>query len=477
MKTDSSDNQASYLAVIDLGKTNAKVAIVDAIKLAEVEVCKLATPLCAGPLYAHIDVEAIWQFIVDSLQVLNTRFPIKAIGVTTHGATACLLDKKGVLTLPIMDYENTEPEQLNEEYASLRPPFSETGSPKLPVGLNIGAQVFWQSQTFPEQFKLTQHLLMYSQYWVYRLCGVLGSDVTSLGCHTDLINPETLELSSLVKSQGWESLFPEVCLPGARIGTITTEVAAATGLSINTEIMAGIHDSNASLVPYLKQQSTPFSVVSTGTWVICMSMGNKPVTLDADRDMLKNINVFSSPVPTARFMGGREYDLLKPNNLSLFALSGSTNFVSETCIEAIQSVIDKQAMLLPAVVTESGPFQGKQAQWTMDETLLSNDERDICIAFYLAQMTAHCLHLVDAKGPSYVEGPFAFNAVYLLMLRVATSRPLFASQSLTGTSIGTAMMYTTSTNEINHLVVPVPSTLRDALRNYTQRWRTLAASL
>nr|WP_199178698.1 hypothetical protein [Acidimangrovimonas sediminis] len=81
-----------------------------------------------------------------------------------------------------------------------------------------------------------------------------------------------------------------------------------------TPVNCGIHDSNASLLPYLKGHEAPFAVVSTGTWVIAMAIGGRMSrnigNLDEARDTLVNVNALGAPVPSARFMGGREYEAL-----------------------------------------------------------------------------------------------------------------------------------------------------------------------
>ena len=84
------------------------------------------------------------------------------------------------------------------------------------------------------------------------------------------------------------------------LGLITAEVAAATGLPASTPVAVGIHDSNASLLPHLMAREGAFSVVSTGTWVVVMTVGGDPVTLDPARDTLVNVNAFGQPVPSAR---------------------------------------------------------------------------------------------------------------------------------------------------------------------------------
>ena len=54
-----------------------------------------------------------------------------------------------------------------------------------------------------------------------------------------------------------------------------------------------------------------FPVVSTGTWVIAMTVGGDKVALDPSRDTLVNVNGLGEPVPSARFMGGREYEIIR----------------------------------------------------------------------------------------------------------------------------------------------------------------------
>ena len=76
-----------HIAVIDIGKTNAKVALVDLVTLSEVALRRMANaPLRRAP-YPHHDVEALWTFILNSLASLNREQRIDAISITTHGAT------------------------------------------------------------------------------------------------------------------------------------------------------------------------------------------------------------------------------------------------------------------------------------------------------------------------------------------------------------------------------------------------------
>lgn len=421
------------IAVIDIGKTNAKVALVDLGTLSEIGLRRKANePLRQAP-YPHHDVEALWTFILDSLADLNRERRIDAISITTHGATGALVNGSGELVLPVLDYEFDGPDQLAADYDAVRPPFAETGTPRLPIGLNLGAQFFWLQKRFPADFAKAAAMLMYPQYWALRLTGVAANEVTSLGCHTDLWNPWAPDYSSLVDKMGWRRLMAPVRPAKDRLGPILPELARRTGLDPQTPAFCGLHDSNASLLPHLLSDRPPFSVVSTGTWVVSMAVGGRKVELDPARDTLVNVNALGDPVPSARFMGGREFSLLT---------EGRPQEWSEGDVVA---VLGRQVLLLPSTQQGSGPFPSRVAQWLNAETL-SPGQRFAAISFYLALATATCLDLIGGDGPTTVEGPFAQNPLFIRMLAAATGRPVVASETSTGTSIGAALLASDGAN-------------------------------
>ncbi|RWM18803.1 MAG: carbohydrate kinase [Mesorhizobium sp.] len=416
-----------HVAVIDIGKTNAKVALVDLADMREVALRRMANaPVADGP-YPHHDVELLWSFILDSLTGINRKQRIEAISITTHGATGVLVDAAGELSLPVLDYEFTGPDALAQDYDAIRPAFAETGTPRLPVGLNLGAQLFWQQRNFPAEFAKAAAMLMYPQYWALRLTGVAANEVTSLGCHTDLWNPWKADFSSLVDKMGWRRLMTPVRPAKDQLGPILPELATRTGLDPQTPVFCGLHDSNASLLPHLLSDTPPFSVVSTGTWVVSMAVGGNTIALDAARDTLVNVNALGDPVPSARFMGGREFSLLTEGH-------------SEDWTEAdVATVLSGKTSLLPSTQQGSGPFPYHTAAW-LNTDGINNGQRFAAISFYLALMTATCLDLIGANGSTIVEGPFARNRLFTRMLAAATARAVTASEAATGTSIGAALL-------------------------------------
>ena len=206
--------------VIDIGKTNAKLTLIDADGLTLREERCANNILTDGP-YPHHDTERLWAWMLETFRTFAGIAKIGAIVPVTHGATAALVDDDG-LVLPILDYESKLPEEIDAEYALVRPAFSETYSPNLPAGLNLGRQLAWLERRFPTEFARAKYILMYPQYWAWRLSGVAASEVTSLGCHTDLWDTVAQDYSSLVVHKGWGSLFPSMQAASNVLGPLLT---------------------------------------------------------------------------------------------------------------------------------------------------------------------------------------------------------------------------------------------------------------
>jgi sugar (pentulose or hexulose) kinase len=378
-------------------------------------------------LYPHHDIDRMWAFMLDALAKIQAATPIDAIAITAHGASITLVDADGELALPMLDYEYEGPDSLAEEYNAIRPPFSETGSPRLVAGLNVGAQLYWQMKTFPEQFARIAAIVPYPQFWSMRLTGIAATEVTSIGAHTDLWNPWKREFSSLIDKVGWRQLIPPMSSAFDILGTIKPEIAEMTGLSQQTLVFSGLHDSNASLLTHLKSRPAPFSVVSTGTWVICFSVGGKPLALDKTRDTLVNVNAYGDPVPSSRFMGGRAFSLLK------------ADAKAEITAKDRDRVLDEGIMLLPSIPDDSGPFVNRKGSWLGDPETLTPGGYLFAVSLHLGMMTAISLELIGADGPVIVEGPFAANRTFLETLHVMTGRDIVTGGAgLTGTSSGAA---------------------------------------
>jgi sugar (pentulose or hexulose) kinase len=417
--------RGTAIAVIDVGKSNAKLALVDRASRGTLAVRTVGNAVVRDGPYPHYDVDRLWTWIVAGLREFALQAEIDAIAVTTHGAALALMAGDR-LALPVLDYEH-DLSVIDAAYDTLRGDFSETLSPNLPGGLNAGRQLYWQRTMFPAGFAEVDAVLPYPQYWVWRLTGRKVAEATSLGCHTDLWNPHAATYSRLAIGQGWDRLFPPLVRPWDTVGTLLPELAAATGIGATCRVVAGIHDSNASLLPHLIARPKPFAVLSSGTWMIVFAPGGSLDALDRDRDCLANVDAFGEAVPSARFMAGREYEII----------AGDARAADDG---AVARVVAGKVMALPAFAAGTGPFGRCSGRWSVPPEGLSPAERAAVGSLYAALMAETCLGLAGARGAVIVEGPFANNAVFLSALAALVPSPVLARPDATGTTDGAALL-------------------------------------
>ena len=422
-------------AVLDIGKTHIKLLFVANHEQVASFSCKNA-PI-AGQ-YPQADVDNIWDWIVETLKSCTHTKNVDGFVVTTHGATAALInsgvtDKSRALVLPILDYEFQGIDECAEQYKSERPAFRETYSPYLPAGLNLAKQLYWLQDQYPQQFSKVDTILLYPQYWAWRLGAELSSEVTSLGCHTDLWKPTENRFSSLAIKKGWAKLFPPLKRAWDCIGEVSRGVASQTTLPRSCKIYCGIHDSNASFLRYLNkdnESSEPFTVISTGTWTILMQSGGAVNALHDKTDTLANVDINGNPVSCARFMGGREYERI------CTTLGG--NIKMNPTERAIQDALRNFWLVTPDFSEGNGPFPGIEPRLLCPEKPSSPQA---IAPLYCALMINQRLSDLNAEGPIYIEGAFLKNP--LLCRLVAQLRPnqtVFSSSDNTGTVLGAAAL-------------------------------------
>ena len=416
------------VAVFDIGKTNMKVVVFGAASKVVAERGRLNAPLAADAKwpYLKLDTEGAWSFLIGALKELGARFSIEAISTTTHGCAGVLMRPDGE-ALPPLDYEFDGFAAVDAAYDAARPPYEETRSPHLPRGLNLGRHIFYFEHHFPAQFEQASAFLTYPQYFAWRLGGAMASEATSLGAHTDLWRPKEGDLSSMVDKLGWRRLFPPRRRAWDTLGTLKREVAAVTGLAPDVRVICGAHDSNASLVPHLLSRSEPFTVISTGTWVIIMAVGGT-ARLEPEADMLANVDVRGEPVPTARFMGGREFAVL------------AGDAPADADEADVAGVIASGAMALPAFSDQGGPFAARKGV-IVGEAPATRQARAALATVYAALLTAHMLRRLEAPGDLIVEGGFARSPTFAAVLaRLMAGRRVVIAPMSAGAAAGAAML-------------------------------------
>ncbi|MCH7628587.1 MAG: carbohydrate kinase [Proteobacteria bacterium] len=462
--------------VIDLGKTLSKVSLWDLDgRMIDRQVRPNAPIEVDG--VRRLDAGGTAQWLLETLSRYADH-PIRTIVPVGHGAAVCALaksDKGDHLAFPPLDYEQVLPDDVLAEYRAARDPFTVTGSPALPAGLNFGAQLFWMERLYPEVMARAT-LVPWAQYWAFFLTGRAVSEVTSLGCHSDLWSPQAGDFSPLAKRMGWAEKLLPVVRAGDVVGTLTTDVAAATGLSPDVQVLAGLHDSNAALLAargFAEIADNEATVLSTGTWFIAMRLPAQPVEtalLPEARDCLVNVDAYGRPVPSARFMGGREIETLieidtrrvdiKPDQPALLA--------------AVPEVLRNNRMILPTLCGGCGPYPNASFAWINrpDDWY----ERRALACLYAALVADTALDLIGSAERILVEGRFAEAEVFVRAL--AALRPdceVFTANAHNDVSFGALRLIDPGLKPQGELVRVAP--LDADLDTYRSRWKAEVEAL
>ena len=423
MKTKNSRNN---IAVLDIGKTHAKVILFDAIALKELAVFQSNNNILQDSLYPHFDVESLKAFIIRSLSELSKKFSVDSIFTSTHGACMALMSK-GKLALPVLDYEFQGPNQIKQEYDKIRPSFSKTGSPRMEAGLNLGAQLYWQNKFFSDDFAKVDQILFWPQFWSYWLSGIAASEISYASSHSDLwdirqekfIDLNTYGIDTNIK-------YPTLRSAATILGPLRKDLAHETGLPKNVPVYCGAHDSSLALVSASLNQPLPCTILSTGTWVTLFALGSNKTDIPEQPGLMISCDCFGSLVPNFRFPAGKIYENLMQKQ--------NKNVVEGSTIEA------SDVSLINFENAEKAQLIYKRSNLEINFQDINTFEQERVISQILANQTLIGSEMIGAEGPMICSGPFVNNQVYLNTIKQNWSSNIFCEDDHLGLCKGIASL-------------------------------------
>lgn len=461
--------------VIDVGKTLAKLSLWSPDG-AMIERRARANARVDTGTYLALDAAGIEAWAAETLRDFAKLADVGAIIPVGHGAAAAII-RGDRLACPPLDYEETVPASLHAQYDSERGNFHNTGSPRLPGGLNLGAQIFRHEAIDPGLMHGTQ-ILPWAQYWSWLLSGVASSEVTSLGCHTDLWHPLAGRASDLAERQGWAARLAPLRRAGEVLGTLTPAWVARTGLPADTEIHCGLHDSNAALLAargFAEIADEESTVLSTGTWFVAMRSPKDAASMNASRldearDCLINVDAYGKPIPSARFMGGREIETLIGLDTRQIDIAPD----QPALLAALPQVLASGAMVLPSFAPGFGPFPHARGRWIAKPD--DHAARRAAVSLYAALVAAASLDLIGTKERLLIEGRFAEGQVFVRAL--AALRPdlrVYIGKAHNDVSYGALRLLDATLPHAEPLELVAP--LDVDLAPYRDRWHDEAARM
>jgi sugar (pentulose or hexulose) kinase len=453
------------VVVLDVGKTNAKLTLWDAPGGGLLRRVRANRP-AEGPGYRALDADGIEAWLAHTLREFAGLARIRAIVPVAHGAAAALVHR-GALFAPPMDYEDEAGEAERAAYGRQRDSFAATGSPYLPQGLNLGLQLHrLDALTGPWPDDLA--ILPWPQYWAWRLSGVAASEASSLGCHSDLWRPYERSATRLATARGWWQRLGPLRRADEALGPIAPEWAERTGLPADCAVFCGLHDSNAALLGargHAEIAAGDATVLSTGTWFVAMrspdpAARSTPILLDEGRDCLVNVDVEGEPVPSARFMGGREAELIA---------GGADGPADEAAlIDRLPGLVAAGVQIHPSFAPGVGPFPSHRGGWSGEPA--DTADRRAALALYLALMADASLDLIGSRDRLLVEGRFAASTAFVRALaRLRPSQQVYVCDAEDDVAYGALRLVDPDRPPPSPLVPVRP--LESSLDDYRARWR------
>ena len=464
-------------AVVDVGKTHRRLLVLDADGCVQAESQGRNTTVRSYLGYDALDAAGCGDWLSQELVALgDLRRHLRRVVVTTHGAAIAAVAPHG-LAIPVPDYEWDGFDERAPDWLQHLDPFDASLSPVLPRGLNLGVQLDWLDRHVPG-FDRTGALMPYAQYWGWWLTGQMASEVSSLGCHSLLWNPVERRYSDWANRRGWAARFAPMRKAWDVLGSVRTELCEKLGLPRNVSVHVGAHDSNACLARYVRHWPR-MTLVSSGTWVVVMAPGGSPQPLRPTLDQLGNVSVRGDCVPTARFMGGREMEVL---------CAGASPSLAN--LDTLQALLARRLQILPGFSDQGGPFTDRAGRIEVDgrtvpaerwERAFSDAERASAASWYIGLMTARTIDAIGGLGPIVLEGPVGANPICTATLAaVMEGRDvMYTRDELEGTARGAWYLsrWLDPIAEPPLQVVALPSAeLLSQLRQCAQRWTQALSS-
>lgn len=306
----------NVVAIFDIGKTNKKVFLFNENYQIVWENSVNFSEIVDEDDFPCEDIKALENWIKDKLTEIKSlsQYILKAINFSTYGASFVYVDDAGKPLTPLYNYIKSYPEVLKREfYAKYKgeEKFAvKTASPVL-GSLNSGMQIYRLKKENPALFDKVKYCLHLPQYLSSLFTGQYFSDITSIGCHTNLWNFKKMKYHKWLKKENISDKIPFIHYAE---NTLEIEDDIAVGI--------GLHDSSSAIIPYTINFSEPFVLLSTGTWSISLNPFNDAaLTFDElKKDCLCYLQYNLKPVKAARLFAGNEHEIQTKRLASHFEL-------------------------------------------------------------------------------------------------------------------------------------------------------------
>lgn len=427
------------IAIFDIGKTNKKLFLFDEDYNIVFERSVNFDEITDEDGDACENVEFLHSWLLLSFEeaLAQKEFDIKAVNFSAYGASFVYVDELGNTIAPLYNYLKQYPEKLKKQFYNTyggEEEFSKrTASPVLGA-LNSGMQVYRLKYEKPLLFDKIKYALHLPQFLSFLFSKSASSEITSIGCHTNLWDFTKNNYHEWVSREGiLQKLAP------LRNGD---EVVAAAFPNATYRVGIGLHDSSAALIPYLVSFREPFILISTGTWCISLNPFNQlPLTKhELNNDCLCYMTYRGNPVKASRLFAGNEHEKETRRIAQHFGLSNGwykqVNFDASLINGKRFNDIDLNVSELISVPEFSFAKRNLDEFDTAAQAYHELVTDIIKCQFY---STALVLKGTDVRR-IFVDGGFSKNPVYMnLLAAIFPQQEIYAASMAQATAVGAAL--------------------------------------
>lgn len=429
----------NVVAIFDIGKTNKKVFLFNenyqivwenSVNFPEIE---------DEDGFPCEDIEALESWINSRLTEIKSlsQYILKAINFSTYGASFVYVDDAGKPLTPLYNYLRSYPEDLKKgfyaKYKGEEKFAVKTASPVL-GSLNSGMQIYRLKEENLALFDKVKYCLHLPQYLSSLFTGVYFTDITSIGCHTNLWNFKKMKYHKWLKKEAIMAKLPPIHYAE---NTINIEG--------NIEVGVGLHDSSSAIIPYTINFEEPFVLLSTGTWSISLNPFNdSPLTFEElQKDCLCYMQYKDKPVKAARLFAGNEHEIQTKKLAIHFELpidSYKNVFFDKEIISKLRQdnlkwhspSTDKSKVLIESVFEQRNLSDFKTYEIAYHQLMLDLVTQQIL-------STQLVIHNSPVKKV-FVDGGFSKNPIFMNLLAEAfPDMEIYAASMAQASALGAAL--------------------------------------
>jgi sugar (pentulose or hexulose) kinase len=311
--------------------------------------------------------------------------------------------------------------------------------------LNSGLQLYRLKYEKPEAYGKIKWSLHLPQYLSFVVSGNLATDISSVGCHTNLWNFQKDAYHDWVYKEQLDKKFA----PLYKGDKITENVQRR-----KFKVGIGLHDSSAALIPYLSCFHENFILISTGTWCISLNPFNHSELTGEElkQDCLCYLSYNGQHVKASRLFAGYEHDRETKRLAVHFNKSiDSYQFVGYDVALGNKMLMESEAPR-PISQTNLDEFDTyEEAYHSMMANIIQRQVKSTTL-----------VRGVTSTKKIFVDGGFGKNSIYMnLMAKAFPGVEVYGATIPQASALGSALAIHQHWNKAR-----IPSNLV-ALKNYT----------